>query len=292
MNRSYLYLFIVLILMHSCASKNQEIVRNETGNVILKCNTKNGVRHGKCYEYYPNGAVKVISSWAAGVRDGESIDYFENGEVYVIMLWKAGKQNGKQVVYFENGNISMTSMWKDGKMDGECFQYYENGGEQIKSYYINDDRMFDEFYDEEGRVVKEHHYITINNELRTIGVVTYDTDNAGNYPENINFQQTWLAWIFANNDTIDYGSFVEYEVDWMCSDDYYVLAYTGNIDHNFNLIDPASMKEVDLENKNRFYPAHTGTDTLRVIFRFRKEGETFATLSLLEKVFTVIEKNE
>ena len=72
----------------------------------------------------------------------------------------------------------------------------------------------------------------------------------------------------------------------MCGDDIYVLAYTGNIDHNFK-IDSASLKQVDLENKNRFYPVNLKSDTLRVIFRFRKKRESIMTLSFLEEVFVV-----
>ena len=282
----YLTGLIILIFIHSCASRNQEIVRDENGAIIYKCKLKRGVRHGKCYHYFPDGTIMVINSWVKGVRDGERIEYFENGNVMSKAMWKNGKLNGEAVDYFENGNIKITGMFIDGKQYGKFFEYFENGGKKTRSYFINNNLMFTEFYDEEGRVEKEHHYITINDRLTLNGQVIYDMDNAENYPDNVNFEETWHARIFADRDTVEYGSFVEYEVDWMCEEGTYVLAFTGNIDHNFNLIDSASMKQVDLENKNRFYPTNFKSDTLRVIFRFRKDGEV-AIRSHLEEVFVV-----
>ena len=261
--------FIILTLLFSCVSEKQEIVRDENGNIILKCELKNGIRHGKCYRYYSTGTVKEISSWVSGVRDGESTDYFEDG------------------------NIKTTSMWKEGKIDGECFEYYENGIEKVRSYFINDYRVQDEFFDEDGRVQKEYHYLTVNHQLRINGVVIYDTNNVDDYPYNINFHETMYAEIFADRDTIDYGGFAEYEVKYMCyNDDINVRVFTGDIDHNFNVDNASFLKNVDMDNKNRFYPTKLGTDTLRVVFDFikKEDGISHTFSSYLEKVFTVIEK--
>ena len=74
-------IIMLLIITLSCVSENHEIIKDEDGNVRLKCELKNGIRHGKCYHYYPSGAVQVISNWVEGVKDGESIEYFENGKI-------------------------------------------------------------------------------------------------------------------------------------------------------------------------------------------------------------------
>lgn len=256
------------MFVHSCVSNNQEIDRDENGNITFKCELKNGVRHGKCYHYYPNGAIKGTSSWVRGVQNGESISYYENGR------------------------IKQASMWKEGKADGECIDYYENGNIKIKGHIVNNQQMEVKYYDENERLQKVNYYVIVNHQSRLNGVVIYDVDNASNYPYNINLQKTTYAEIFADRDTIDCGSFAEYEVAWWCSNNHYVKAVTGNIDHNFNVVDSSSLKNVDLENKNKFYPSNLKADTLRVIFRFReiKDGEHFAFESYLEKVFTIIEK--
>jgi len=259
---------IILTFLHSCASNNQKIEKDENGNIISKCEIKNGVRHGKCYHYYPNGAIEIISSWIEGVQDGETI------------------------VYFENGVVKQTSLWKDDKVDGEVVNYFENGNIESKNFYINGQIKEIEFYDEEGRLVKHVFYIILNGQSTLNGLLVYASHDADGNPDNIIWSKTAYAEIFTERDTIDYGSFVEYEINWGGGD--YVGAMAGNYDHNFNLIDSASMKEVDLDNKNRFYPAHLGTDTLRIIFDFFKheDGKEKVFSSHLEKVFTVIGKNE
>ena len=124
--------FLFLILTHSCVSKNEEIVRDEKGNIIFKYELKNGVRHGKCYQYYLNGTIATISNWVKGVQEGETISYYENG------------------------SIKQSSMWKENKANGECIDYYENGTIKVKQYVINDQPTKREFYDEDGRLEKIH----------------------------------------------------------------------------------------------------------------------------------------
>ena len=286
----YLTGFIFLMLIHSCVSENQEITRYENGNIRFKCEIKNGLRNGKSYEYYPNGAIKATSNWIAGLQEGQRIDYFENGNIDRTSTWKNDELDEEFVIYFENGNIDQKSMWKDGKLDGEFVMYYERGGVKEISYFDKGHIIACEFYDEEGRCQKINFFKTINNQSRINGVMVYDVDDADNYPYNINYLETIHAQIFADRDTIDYGSFAEYEVKYMCSDDYYISAYTGIFDHNLNIIDTSSLKRVHFDKKNRFYPTNLKSDTLRVIFSFRKDGETSVFQSYLEEIFTVIEK--
>ena len=258
--------FLFLIIVQSCTSKNKEIIKDENGNIVLKCELKNCVRHGKCYQYYSNGHILAITNWLNGIQDGERVEYFENGE-------KKEK-----------------SMWKDGKLEGECMLYFENGGIRETIYYIENQRRRHEFYDKESRLQKVYDFVTINNETLLNGHVVYDTD--GNYPYNVNFSESQHAQIIVDSDTIDYCGFAEYEVQWVCSDKHYVRALTGNIDRNFNVVDSALLRNVDLDNKNKFYPSHLITDTLRILFDFmiKKEGELIIYHTFLEEVFKVREK--
>ena len=126
--KNNLYIIVWIFLIQSCVSENREIVRDENGNIILKCELKNGVRHGKCIDYYPNGTVKGVSNWVAGIMDG------------------------KQIVYFENGNVKSTGMWKDDKIDGEHVWYYETGVIECKIFFIKGQGKGHELYDEEGNL--------------------------------------------------------------------------------------------------------------------------------------------
>jgi len=253
MNRVILMILSILIcgLMLSNCGTRQEIVRDKNGNVILKCELQNGVRHGMCYHFYPNGAIKEISNFVAGVREGESIEYFENGTL------------------------------------------------KARSNYVNGYLIKNEVFNEDGRLQEEYHYVTINNQSRLNGILIYDTDSTCEFPYNVNLNKTLYAEIFADSDTVYYGSFVEFEVGWLCSEEHWVGGIKNNstffIDHNFNQSGHSTFaaKRVDVENKNRFYPSNKQSDTLRIIFGFSRviNGNVIDDLdTYLEKVFTVIEK--
>ena len=272
--KSHLYktvrIFIILILMQSCVSQNKEIIRDENGNIVLMCELKNGVRHGKCYEYYPSGAVNVVSNWVAGVLEGE------------------------RTYYFETGSVESTGIFKAGERDGELVLYYESGGIKTKMFFIKGRGKGLESFDEAGNLQEISEFIYLNDKPKLNRKVVYDTDSAHIYPRNLNFEETNWAQIEADRDTIDYGGFAEYELYWLS--DNYVLAHTGNIDHSFNVVDSTSLKAVDWNNPNRFYPNHLNSDTLRIIVEFLKfedgknYGEALVFPTYLEKIFTVIEK--
>jgi len=284
---------IILALIHSCMSKKHEVVRDENGNIFLKCELKKGIRHGTCYQYYPNGNIWVISSWVEGFQDGETIEYYEDGSIHVTTMLQIGKQHGKRVEYFENGIVKGISMWKDNRQDGESISYFENGNIESKIFFINGQILEIEFNDEEGRLIKHAFYIILNGQSVLNGLLVFASHDADGNPDKILVRETAHAEIVTERDTIDYGSFVEYEIEWWGGiPGGYVGALVGNYDHNFNVIDSTSLKIVDLDNKNRFYPAHLGTDTLRIIFDFFKteDGKEKVFKSHLEKVFTVIEK--
>ena len=284
---------IILTLTLSCMSKKHEIVRDENGNICLKCELKKNVRHGTCYQYYPNGAIWVISNWIAGFQDGETIEYFENGSIHVKTMLQIGQQHGKRVEYFENGIIKATSMWKDNQQDGESFTYYENGRIESKILYINGLLTEIEFYNEDGKLEKHAFYKILNRQSVLNGILVFASHDAGGNPDKIISRETAYAEIFTERDTIYNGSFIEYEIEWWGGPPGgHVGAIVSNYDHNFKEVDPSSTKEIDVKRINRFYPTNLGTDTLRIIFHFMKiEDEKEKVFkSHLEKVFTVIEK--
>ena len=150
-----------------------------------------------------------------------------------------------------------------------------------------------------GRLQEEYHYITINNQSRLNGKLIYDTNSTCDFPHNVDLNETLYAEIFADNDTVDYGSFVEYRVRWLCSEEHWVGGIKNNstffIDRNFNQSGHSTFasKNVDVENKNKFYPSNKQSDTLRIIFGFSRveNGNIIDDLDIyLEKVFTVVER--
>ena len=160
---------IVFILIHSCVSENREIFRDENGNIFLKCELKNGERDGKCVEYYPNGAIQVISNWVAGVQNGQRIEYFENGNIKETSMWEDGKAEGECLEYSNGGYIHKIKHYTEGKPDGLWVQYYEGFPIRAMQYVIVKD--YQDYlnqwwtYDYFGDVKKEEsHYYSIYSE--------------------------------------------------------------------------------------------------------------------------------
>ena len=258
---------IVLILIQSCVLRNQDIIRDDAGNIILKCELKNGVRHGKCYEYYPDGTVNVVSNWFSGILEGE------------------------KTYYYKTGKIQSTGMYQAGERYGEFVWYYETGEIETKMLFVNGRGMDRVEFDEAGNLKDIRKFIHFTGEPQLNTKLVFNTDSAHIFPNNVIIEESFWSQIQADKDTIDLGDFAEYEMGWVSKD--YLFAYVGNFDHKFNLIDGGLAEDVDLDNKNRFYPAHSGTDTLRVIVEFCKiENGEYVVLhqTFLEKVFTVIEK--
>jgi len=161
--------FLILILIHSCTSNNQEVIKNENGNICMKCELKNGVRNGKCYEYYPNGDIYVISSWIAGVQNGKKIVYFENGTIKETSIWEDGNLEGEVIEYSGKGYVHKVKQYMNGKPDGLWIHFFEGYPMRAMQYVIVKD--YQEYlnqwwvYDYFGDVKKEEsHYYSIYSE--------------------------------------------------------------------------------------------------------------------------------
>jgi antitoxin component YwqK of YwqJK toxin-antitoxin module len=162
-------LFFTLILMYSCVSENKEFIKDENGVIILKCELKNGIREGKCYEYYPNGTTKSTSSWIAGVQNGKRIEYFENGSMRETSMWVDGKLDGESLVYSNGEHIHWVRQFMDGKPFGIWIQYSEGFPiSSIQYAIVKDERHWMNqwwAYDSFGQVKKEEsHYFSIYSE--------------------------------------------------------------------------------------------------------------------------------
>ena len=182
-------------------------------------------------------------------------------------------------------------MYKAGEREGEFLWYFETGGIETKMLFINGRGKGLKSFDEDGNMKEMHEYIYLTDEPQLNRKMVFNTGSVGTHFSDAIVEESDWVQIDAAADTVYLGDFAEYELQWL-SDADYVSALTGNFDHKFNVIDSTSLKRIDLDNKNRFYPAHLGTDTIRIIFDFFKheDGKEKVFSSHLEKVFTVMEK--
>jgi hypothetical protein len=240
-------------------------------------------------EYYPDGRLWLLYESIPNSLKHRVTEYDTLGNVISITFNNTEQRLDSIGYYYDKeGNLKATINFANGQRTGEAKWYYPNGQLKESAYLINDQEAGEhEFYDKDGRLLKVYFYKIINHMSKLNGILIYDNEN------NINSQKSQYAEIVADQDTINYESCAEYKIEWVCSDNTYVRALTGNIDHNFNVIDSSSLKQVDLDNKNKFYPfVNLKTDTLRVIFELKeiKDEKVYMGRFFLDKFFHIREK--
>ncbi len=176
-----LFFACILVSCHKTVKKYYD-----TGELNYIYQTKNNVADGYYKEYYKSGKLKVEINFIKGKATGTKKVYFENGNVDWESFYIDGKRNGFQKGYFENGALKYKSYYKDDKQNGSDTNYYYNGkiestcefkidkktretGE-LRTYYIdgklknysvkkNNKVIFQEKYNEEGKMIDYFRYI-------------------------------------------------------------------------------------------------------------------------------------
>ena len=72
--------------------------------VFYKGEFKNGLRHGKGTEYYPNGNITYQGDYVNDQFEGFGTYIMENG-VYYVGEWKFGFRHGKGTLHYADGKI-------------------------------------------------------------------------------------------------------------------------------------------------------------------------------------------
>jgi antitoxin component YwqK of YwqJK toxin-antitoxin module len=141
MMRTNILILVSLLLTFSC---NQEIKLDE--NVI---------------EMYNDGSPKIVEMYQQ--KKGERIkkyykEFYENGKIKIEGAIKNDKREGIWTYFYENGNIWSVGNYVDGKAQGKFTQYYENGKLWAYTFYKDDIKEKDIFFDNNGKVLSENKY--------------------------------------------------------------------------------------------------------------------------------------
>ena len=110
---------------------------NDTTQVLLSANLKDGKMDGPWERYYENGQVASKSIYVAGEQDGPYEYYYENGQLQGKGTYAAGEQDDlyESYAYYENGQLTRKSTFVTGELDGPYESYYENGQLTRKGTY-------------------------------------------------------------------------------------------------------------------------------------------------------------
>lgn len=91
------------------------------------CYNLEGKEHGKYYEYFQNGQLKIDASYRNGELNGPYKRYFENGQQEIDTAYKDGEYNGILDSWNEEG-VKITELnYVDGQKDGLQKYWYSNG---------------------------------------------------------------------------------------------------------------------------------------------------------------------
>lgn len=239
--------------------------------------------------HYPNGAVHFRYEKTHEPSMRKVTEYDMSGNIIAIFYENEFSQIDSISKYFdEYGHLTSMVFIKNGMRNGESRWYYPNGQIEQSVLFVNDQRTGEHcFYNEDGRLRRSEFYKIINGQSFLNAALTYDEN------DNIMNLESHYAEIFMDLDTICYGNSIEYEIGWVCDNETYVRALTGNIDHNFNVCDSSSLKQVNLGLPNYYLPTQTGSDTLRIIFEYKKHQvingveKEYRGKTYLDKIFYV-----
>lgn len=112
--------------------------------------TKEFFRGYKEYRYRPAGDFDG--------KDGILRKYYDNGVLQSEFVYKDGKLNGLCRTYYENGSIKSRENYKDDKLDGLSKVYYENGKIMADIFYREGKKIWETYYDEKGKIIKQKSY--------------------------------------------------------------------------------------------------------------------------------------
>ena len=126
-----------------------------TGKTIqIQGEFKDGEKHGRWIENYPDGDPKEETEYKNGKREGEHQAFWKNDQKRVEGEYWENKRQGIWRWWFGNGQRKMEGEYKRGKKQGEWEQFLEDGDRELLENYANDEKEGRaEYFDEQGKQI-------------------------------------------------------------------------------------------------------------------------------------------
>lgn len=215
--KKIIVLFLIIIVFYSCKRIEKEYYPD--GKLKVEAQYKDNFLNGNYKEYYQNGNLAVEENYKNGKLEGIKKVYFENGNIEWEAIYKEGVEDGLHKKYSGKGILLLEAYFKNGKQDGLTKSYYEDGLLESKQEYKNDipngkalfyytngqlkmdaivdndETIYYKKYDEQGNLLKEWRFVSIEVPSDTINLS--DTYTArikiyGPLPEDTMYFQTQL----------------------------------------------------------------------------------------------------
>lgn len=112
--------------------KFQVFLYSKKGNLLKELNSRNGVYHGVCRDYFDNGNVKAKANFFNGLKNGKFYTFYDNGNIKFSRTFLNDTANGVTTAYFEDGTVDEEFLY----IAGESI-VYKMSYTSIDSLYIN-----------------------------------------------------------------------------------------------------------------------------------------------------------
>lgn len=119
-------------------------VRKRQDEYVLKKTYKvlpNGVKHGTCKYYFPNGNIESICQYVMGKWEGLRKSFYPESQLFCSQYFKGGKAEGKTKIFYHSGKIKEINICKNGKRNGICKKYYETGVMREQAFYHDNKKI-------------------------------------------------------------------------------------------------------------------------------------------------------
>ena len=151
MFRAFYILFFAVFLtgfVHA-QYKHYEIQDKDTVNII----DNNDLKQGIWREFWPNGDLKLETSYKDGKKDGLEITWYDHPDcVEQEAFFKEGKQDGTVTHYSKRCRKDFLETYKNGVKHGPEVEYYNNGYLKAEGVYKNGNLDgYYSVYDRKGR---------------------------------------------------------------------------------------------------------------------------------------------
>src|SRR5690606_37112745 len=120
-------LVIWLLLALPVAAQNVMEEYYEGGVLKMKGDSREGVKTGSWYFFYPNGEVSAVEHYEEGELHGEAVYYDTRGNVLAKENWLNGLQEDSSEYFYPNGKLEKAGVFKNGLYEGKWSFYHENG---------------------------------------------------------------------------------------------------------------------------------------------------------------------
>lgn len=110
----------------------------ENGSVQRLIEMKDGKKHGKMTDYYPDGKLFGERYFENDKQVGKTIIYYKSGKIKEVQYYQNGMQQGGDTLWYENGAVEFVTNFDQNVKDGYLRKWGIDGNLIFEARYRHD----------------------------------------------------------------------------------------------------------------------------------------------------------